>query len=59
MTKKKLKKIKIQDIPWIKLANNAMHVLLLLGSAYIVANPEAVWLVPFLQAMGQGMHSPK
>ena len=36
-----------------------LHVLLVVGSAYIAANPKMAWAIPALQALGQAMPQPK
>ena len=37
----------------------ALHVGLVLVSAYIAANPEYAWALPALQAIGQGIPQPR
>ena len=40
-------------------AQRVLHVVLVFGSAYVAANPEYAWVVPALQALGQGIPQPK
>lgn len=37
----------------------ALHVVLVVGSAYIASNPKYVWAIPALQALGQGIPQPR
>ena len=36
-----------------------LHVSLLAGSTYVAANPKYAWVIPLIQAVGQGINSPK
>ena len=40
-------------------AARVLHVVLVFGSAYVAANPKYVWVIPALQALGQGIPQPK
>lgn len=36
-----------------------LHVVLVFASAYVAANPKMAWVIPALQALGQGIPQPK
>lgn len=40
-------------------AQRALHVALVFGSAYVAANPKYAWMIPALQALGQGIPQPR
>ena len=43
---------------WYGILNNALHVALLVGSAYAATNPKYAWLLPVAQALGSSLPSP-
>lgn len=51
--------VKVPAVDWSLWMQRALHIVLVFGSAYVVANPKMVWMVPPLQALGQGLQPPR
>ena len=49
----------MNKIVWNTWLQRGLHVAMIFGSAYVAANPEYAWVVPALQALGQGIPQPR
>ena len=44
---------------WMTWAQRLLHVAMVFLSAYVAANPKQAWMIPALQALGQGIPQPR